>query len=170
MAEFAESKEEPTLSGFLEEVALMTSADEQGAESAEYLTLMTLHMAKGLEFPLVFITGLEEHLFPTSRAIEESRSSPASMEEERRLFYVGITRARRHLVLAWSRWRYIARSALSAPTRFRPRQPTTTVSYASARLRQCPVLATSRHPRVEPQCPLYPQKRTLAEPSPMSDL
>jgi len=107
MAEFAESKEEPTLSGFLEEVALMTSADEQGAESAEYLTLMTLHMAKGLEFPLVFITGLEEHLFPTSRAIEESRSSPASMEEERRLFYVGITRARRHLVLAWSRWRYI---------------------------------------------------------------
>ena len=118
MEEFDESKEEPTLSAFLEEVALMTSADEQG-ESTESLALMTLHMAKGLEFPLVFITGLEEHLLPTSRAIEESQTSPEGLEEERRLFYVGITRARRHLVLAWSRWRYMFGSLQETrPSRF----------------------------------------------------
>ncbi|MFH1570521.1 MAG: UvrD-helicase domain-containing protein, partial [Gemmatimonadota bacterium] len=105
LAEFAEAREDATLDGFLEEVALMAPVDET-PESRDTVTLMTLHMAKGLEFPLVAISGLEEHVFPTSRAIEEGHQSPQAIEEERRLFYVGITRARQHLLLTWARCRY----------------------------------------------------------------
>jgi DNA helicase-2/ATP-dependent DNA helicase PcrA len=98
------------LSQFLEDVALMSSEDEAmaslGAHSGT-LTLMTLHSAKGLEFPVVAICGLEEEVFPTQRAIEESRSQPRAIEEERRLCYVGITRARRHLLLSHANWRYL---------------------------------------------------------------
>ncbi len=79
---------------FLEEVALVTDIDRWD-ESVECVTLMTLHNAKGLEFPIVFITGLEDGLFPISRAME----SPADLEEERRLCYVGITRAQEQLFL-----------------------------------------------------------------------
>ena len=82
------------LDGFLEEVALVTDIDRWD-ESVECVTLMTLHNAKGLEFPIVFITGLEDGLFPISRAME----SPADLEEERRLCYVGITRAQEQLFL-----------------------------------------------------------------------
>ena len=121
MAEFAHSADDDgnALASFLEEVALMTPADDADGDDRDALTLMTLHMAKGLEFPLVLITGLEENLFPTSRALEESQHSPEGIEEERRLFYVGITRARRHLVLTWSRWRYVFGSLQeSMPSRF----------------------------------------------------
>ncbi len=96
------------LSQFLEDVALMTSEDEALAgASGGTLTLMTLHAAKGLEFPVVAICGMEEEIFPTQRAIEESRTQPRAIEEERRLCYVGITRARRHLLLSYARWRYL---------------------------------------------------------------
>jgi DNA helicase-2/ATP-dependent DNA helicase PcrA len=83
------------LDGFLEEVALVTDVDRWD-ESADRVTLMTLHNAKGLEFPIVFITGMEDGLFPISRAME----SPTDLEEERRLCYVGITRARERLFLS----------------------------------------------------------------------
>lgn len=83
------------LDDFLEEVALVTDVDRWD-ESADRVTLMTLHNAKGLEFPIVFITGMEDGLFPISRAME----SPADLEEERRLCYVGITRARERLFLS----------------------------------------------------------------------
>ncbi len=79
---------------FLEEVALVTDIDRWD-ESADRVTLMTLHNAKGLEFPMVFITGMEDGLFPISRAME----SLSDLEEERRLFYVGITRAQEKLFL-----------------------------------------------------------------------
>ena len=96
------------LSQFLEDVALMSSEDEaMAAAGGGTLTLMTMHAAKGLEFPVVAICGMEEEIFPTKRAIEESRSQPRAIEEERRLCYVGITRARRHLLLSWARWRYL---------------------------------------------------------------
>ena len=80
---------------FLEEVSLLTSVDTWD-QMANAVTLMTLHSAKGLEFPVVFIAGLEEGLFPLSRSME----SPEELEEERRLFYVGMTRAQEKLFLS----------------------------------------------------------------------
>ncbi|MBL8159144.1 UvrD-helicase domain-containing protein [Candidatus Saccharibacteria bacterium] len=102
------------LSGFLEEVALISDLDsmESGAEA---VTLMTLHAAKGLEFPVVFMVGMEEGIFPHSRALYE----PAEMEEERRLCYVGMTRAKEelHLMSAASRLLY-GSTQHNPPSRF----------------------------------------------------
>ena len=92
-AEYQASEEEPTLAGFLEGVALQADADLVDPSSGA-VTLMTIHNAKGLEFDTVMITGLEEGLFPHVRS-----DTPEALEEERRLFYVGLTRARRTLVL-----------------------------------------------------------------------
>jgi len=85
---------------FLQKVSLITDVDRHDPE-ADALTLMTLHNAKGLEYPVVFITGLEDGLFPLARVFDE----PADLEEERRLFYVGITRAERKLYLTHARMR-----------------------------------------------------------------
>ena len=88
-----------TLPEFLEDAALMSSADESSAKNS--VTLMTLHAAKGLEFPVVFMVGLEEGLFPSSRAEQE-----ADLEEERRLAYVGMTRAMQDLFMTWAQSRF----------------------------------------------------------------
>ncbi|MGD8319798.1 MAG: UvrD-helicase domain-containing protein [Gemmatimonadota bacterium] len=85
---------------FLQQVALVADVDKLDPD-ADTVTLMTLHNAKGLEFPVVYIAGLEDGLFPLSRAYDE----PAALEEERRLFYVGITRAEDKLSLSWARQR-----------------------------------------------------------------
>ncbi len=95
--EFSERSETPTLEAFLEEVSLLTDIDRWDPES-DKVTLMTLHSAKGLEFPVVFITGLEEGLFPLSRCME----SREELEEERRLFYVGLTRAKERVFLSYA--------------------------------------------------------------------
>jgi DNA helicase-2/ATP-dependent DNA helicase PcrA len=94
---FAEGAEDKSLRAFLEEVALVADVDTLDFESGQ-LTLMTLHNAKGLEFDTVIITGLEEGLFPHYNSID----SPAAVEEERRLFYVGMTRARVRLHLTFA--------------------------------------------------------------------
>jgi DNA helicase II / ATP-dependent DNA helicase PcrA len=85
---------------FLQHVALITDVDRHDPDS-DAVTLMTLHNAKGLEFPVVFIAGLEDGLFPLGRAYDE----PSQLEEERRLFYVGITRAKQKLFFSWARER-----------------------------------------------------------------
>ena len=85
---------------FLQQVALVTDLDRHDSGS-DAVTLMTLHNAKGLEFPVVFIAGLEDGLFPLARSYDE----PAHLEEERRLFYVGITRAENRLFMSWARER-----------------------------------------------------------------
>jgi DNA helicase-2/ATP-dependent DNA helicase PcrA len=93
--EFESREEEPTLGGFVDRLSLLSEVDEeQGAKSAR-VWLMTLHAAKGLEFPVVIISGMEDGLFPHSR----SREDEADLEEERRLCYVGMTRAENRLVL-----------------------------------------------------------------------
>lgn len=89
------------LPAYLEQVALVADVDSLDDESKGRVTLITLHSAKGLEFPVVFITGLEEGLLPVSRAIEAEFTDPAAVEEERRLFYVGITRAEQLLYLTY---------------------------------------------------------------------
>src|SRR5205807_4003292 len=84
---------------FLDHAALVADAD--AFDETSTVTLMTLHNAKGLEFPLVFLSGMELGLFPHSRSI----NSPDALEEERRLCYVGMTRARKRLILTWARYR-----------------------------------------------------------------
>ncbi|HET7094847.1 MAG TPA: UvrD-helicase domain-containing protein, partial [Thermomicrobiales bacterium] len=84
---------------YLEQVTLVSAVDAMTDDDAGRVTLITLHSAKGLEFPVVFIAGVEEGLLPISRAIEAEFGDPAPMEEERRLFYVGITRAKKRLYL-----------------------------------------------------------------------
>lgn len=97
IVKYVQETEEPTLSGFLEEVSLFTDLDNFD-ENADAVILMTLHSAKGLEFPVVFIPGMEEGIFPGM----QSMYNPDEVEEERRLSYVGITRARRELHLCCS--------------------------------------------------------------------
>ena len=96
----SDAKSFATLPDFLEEVALMSSADTDG--NHEKVTLMTLHAAKGLEFPVVFMVGMEEGIFPHARIYE---AGPSELEEERRLCYVGMTRAREELHLSYARSR-----------------------------------------------------------------
>ena len=103
--EFIDNEEntEKKLDNFLQEISLMTDQDKgEEEEEGEYISLMTIHMAKGLEFPVVFIVGVEEDLFPSQMMI----SSREDLEEERRLFYVAITRAMKKLYLTYSKTRY----------------------------------------------------------------
>jgi DNA helicase-2/ATP-dependent DNA helicase PcrA len=103
-----------TLRDFLEQMALMSDVDSL-REEANAITLMTLHAAKGLEFPCVFIAGMEEDVFPHAR----SRYNDSQLEEERRLCYVGLTRARRRLVLTHARRRMVFGQTLyQSPSRF----------------------------------------------------
>lgn len=102
---YEESEEEPTLSGFLEEVALVADIDSVD-ETQDYVVLMTLHSAKGLEFPQVYLAGMEDGLFPGFGAIR-AENPTAEIEEERRLAYVGITRAKERLSISCARMRMI---------------------------------------------------------------
>ncbi len=102
---YEEGEENPTLSGFLEEVALVADIDNL-EEDNDYVVLMTLHSAKGLEFPKVFLAGMEDGLFPSYMSIT-SDDSREELEEERRLAYVGITRAMDELTITCARQRMI---------------------------------------------------------------
>lgn len=110
----AETYNELSLEGFLEEVALISDIDNY-SEATNAVTLMTLHAAKGLEFPVVFIVGVEEGIFPSSRALFDGEQ----MEEERRLCYVGMTRARERLFLLYANSRLLYGSTNhNPPSRF----------------------------------------------------
>ncbi len=100
IAEYVEANEAPSLAGFLEEVALLTDVDTMD-NSSSMVTLMTLHAAKGLEYDTVFLAGMEDGLFPLARSFDE----PADLEEERRLCYVGMTRAKNKLYLSMAGFR-----------------------------------------------------------------
>lgn len=113
-AEIAERDPDTGLAGFLEQVSLVGEQDEYEEEDST-VTLMTLHIAKGLEFPVVFIVGMEDGVFPHFRSMTDT----AELEEERRLAYVGITRAQRRLYLthAWSRTLF-GQTSYNVPSRF----------------------------------------------------
>ena len=103
------------LAKFMEDVALLTDQDEKEEENADYVTLMTIHSAKGLEFPYVYIVGLEENLFPGIQSL----STREDLEEERRLFYVALTRAETKLILSYAESRYRwGNITISEPSRF----------------------------------------------------
>ncbi|MBK5280198.1 MAG: UvrD-helicase domain-containing protein [Bacteroidia bacterium] len=108
-------KEDKSLGAFLQEVSLVTGQDENKDNDPDKVTLMTIHMAKGLEFKIVYIVGLEEDLFPSQMML----SSRAELEEERRLFYVAITRAQKKLFLSYALTRYrFGRLKNCEPSRF----------------------------------------------------
>ena len=103
------------LGDFLSEVSLLTDQDGENDEDIPKVTLMTIHSAKGLEFKNVFVVGMEENLFPSDRSI----NNPREMEEERRLFYVAITRAEEHCYLSYAKNRYkYGRPECCSPSRF----------------------------------------------------
>jgi DNA helicase-2/ATP-dependent DNA helicase PcrA len=110
----SDAKAFATLPDYLEEVALMSSTDEP--TGSDKVTLMTIHAAKGLEFPVVFMVGMEEGIFPNSRVFE---AGPSELEEERRLCYVGMTRAREELHLSYAQSRLqFGQRGYNTPSRF----------------------------------------------------
>jgi len=102
LAKYDEVAPEEALPQYLEQVALVSDVDTMEDDGRGRVTLITLHSAKGLEFPVVFIAGVEEGLLPINRAVEAEFSDPAPLEEERRLFYVGITRAEKLLYMTYT--------------------------------------------------------------------
>ena len=117
-----------TLAEFLEAASLVADSDELDGDGTK-VSLMTLHIAKGLEFPAVFLVGMEDGIFPHMRSLGE----PVELEEERRLCYVGITRAERHLYVshAWSRMVY-GRGTANIPSRFLNEIPSELVREVAA--------------------------------------
>ena len=115
----------PTLAGFLDSVALYTDLDES-ADSDNCVSLMTMHSAKGLEFPNVYVVGMEEGVFPGARAVGEEEE----MEEERRLCYVAMTRARQRLVMTSARQRMLyGRTSSNLPSRFLDELPQSAIEW-----------------------------------------
>jgi len=116
--EYSDKAEHPTLSEFLEEKALISEIDKYD-ESADAVVMMTIHSAKGLEFPVVFLPGMEEGVFPSSQSIQNMFGSGDAMEEERRLAYVAITRAKDELFLTHTKCRNLyGRTAYNPISRF----------------------------------------------------
>ncbi len=151
-----------SLADFLEQVSLVADADQipEGDEHAGMVTLMTLHTAKGLEFPVVFLTGMEENVFPHQRSVNDTRE----LQEERRLAYVGITRAQRRLYLTravarawWGRPEYHQQSRFLAeiPARLIEwrRDQTAAVAPAAQRLAQRPGVRSPGNRRVPALAP-----------------
>jgi len=126
--EFDASVPDGTLADFLERVALVADADEipDGEDHGGLVTLMTLHTAKGLEFPVVFLTGMEEEVFPHQRSLTNQRE----LEEERRLAYVGITRAKQRLYLTRAASRnWWGRPSFHTPSRFLSEIPSSLIEW-----------------------------------------
>lgn len=140
-----------SLATFLEEIALISDLDKV-ADSDNAVTLMTLHSAKGLEFPIVFLAGLEEGIFPHSRALFD----PMELEEERRLMYVGLTRAMNFLVLLYAKQRMLyGEFKANAPSQFLSDIPEELIEGAQVAktydfdVRPIPVEEETWHPPVE---------------------
>ena len=116
--ERSESGEDDSMANFLEEVSLLTDLDNDKDGDIDAVKLMTIHTAKGLEFNTVYIAGVEENLFPSLRMLQEAESE-TELEEERRLFYVAITRAKEQAVISYAKSRYKwGEMSFSKPSRF----------------------------------------------------
>ena len=175
---YVNNTDAPSLSGYLEQIALMTELDQENkTESAA--VMMTMHAAKGLEFPHVFLVGFEDGLFPGMRAIGEREE----MEEERRLCYVAITRAEEHCYLSFAKSRYkFGKTEFSSPSRFlkdidtcylslpQGERMASQVDEAASRFRSQPMasrFAESSRPKVQVVPPAQPT-RTLKKVSSIS--
>jgi DNA helicase-2/ATP-dependent DNA helicase PcrA len=147
--DYTSREESPTPAGFLDSVSLLSDVDQ--AKSDAPVVLMTLHSAKGLEFDSVYLVGLEEGLVPHSRSLE----SKDGLEEERRLCYVGMTRAKNRLLLTWAQSRQVfGKRKLSEPSRFLEELPRHRLNLTGdhREIHELPVLRRERreeYPRVE---------------------
>ncbi len=154
--EFSSGEIEDTLENFLSTVALVSDTDALDAGGDDSVTLMTLHSAKGLEFPIVFLAGLEEGIFPHARTLLDDRE----VEEERRLCYVGITRAQRKLFLTNARMRNIyGNTVMYPPSRFLREIPEALVEQH--------IVRQERHSQDRPGQDRYSQALAPAAPSPL---
>lgn len=148
LADYEENEDEPTLSGFLEEVALVADIDGLDAGS-DYVVLMTLHSAKGLEFPQVYLAGMEDGLFPSYMSIT-SDNALEEIEEERRLAYVGITRAMKNLTLTCARQRMVrGETQFNKVSRFVKEIPQELLAGEMPKPRQMSVQAVSTRQRAQ---------------------
>jgi len=127
-AEFEKNSDDPSLTAFLEIVSLASETDHYDGEDEGAVLLMTLHNAKGLEFPVVFMPGMEDGIFPHIRAIRAE--SDAELEEERRICYVGITRAKKRLLMSWAENRTVfGHTQLQMQSRFLGELPEVCVEW-----------------------------------------
>jgi DNA helicase-2/ATP-dependent DNA helicase PcrA len=158
MIEFERDAEEPTVSRFLELVTLQTEADRN--DDRESITLMTVHAAKGLEFPIVMVAGLEEETFPHKGMAEDDELD--DLEEERRLAYVAFTRARERLFLSYAEARRVyGELRFRKPSRFLSEMPAAELEQVGARASRPP---QSSHAR---SAPAYYARSPQAKPPPM---
>ena len=135
--------EEISLVGFLEDVSLVADADQipEGEDHGGVVTMMTLHTAKGLEFPTVFLTGMEEGIFPHSRTLGD----PEELQEERRLAYVGLTRARENLFITRAEYRSSwGAPNYNAPSRFLSEIPDSVIEWNEVQEKVSPISSTQR--------------------------
>jgi DNA helicase-2/ATP-dependent DNA helicase PcrA len=131
ISEYSRLQTEPSVEGFLQEMMLSSDLDSMNNNSEAGVTMMTLHLSKGLEYSVVFIVGLEENLFPSNRGDEDDASE---IEEERRLCYVGITRARKRLFLTYAKTRKVwGQEQMNQPSRFLSEIPKELVEHKAIR-------------------------------------
>jgi DNA helicase II / ATP-dependent DNA helicase PcrA len=148
--------QDKSLSSFLQSITLMTDADNDDPETQDSVSLMSVHSAKGLEFKSVFVVGLEENLFPSYMAITESNQ----VDEERRLFYVAITRAEEHLCLTYANSRYQYGSMrFNDPSRFIEEVPDT--SFDAITILKNPIKQGFPEPKILGLKPLGPRKPAI---------
>ena len=154
--DFAEKNPDGTLLDFLNSVSLVTSTDDESETRGGAVTLMSLHSAKGLEFPVVFLVGLEEGVFPHSRILQ---GEAAELEEERRLCYVGITRAKERLFLTYAKQRLLfGRTSYSLPSRFVAEVPSACVVHRGSRSERG--MAEAQASRRQPVSQAAPQTKS----------
>ena len=151
-----------TLDEFLQDVALLTDADYGDKEGTDRVVLMTVHSAKGLEFPYVFVTGLEENLFPSIQSL----NSRADLEEERRLFYVAVTRAQEKLTLAYAENRYRwGNLTMCEPSRFISEVPENLIDFPKrVSAKKESFLSSDNFSNLLPGLNLPPKKFNLQKP------
>lgn len=148
---YEENTEHPTLSGFLEEVALVADIDNLDEEK-DIVSLMTLHSAKGLEFPVVYLTGMEDGLFPSYMSL--SSGDISDVEEERRLCYVGITRAKERLIISAARMRMVrGETQMNRTSRFVKEIPKEYLTDGTTSSRLKPFSEERSHMDLEPRKP-----------------
>ncbi|GIL17673.1 MAG: DNA helicase [Oligoflexia bacterium] len=130
LMQFTKERQDATMQDFLEEMALVSDVDAMNDEQ-NGVTLMTLHVSKGLEYPYVFVVGMEENLFPSNRGDDDDEES--ELEEERRLAYVGMTRARQKLFLTYARSRKVwGQEQYNPPSRFLKEIPNELVNFTTS--------------------------------------